>query len=451
MKKVLIITTHFAPDIHVGAKRMTKFAKYLPLYGWEPIILTKEVSEYHGIDQTLLQELPTDSPIYRVKGWRLSGDQTSPAQTTPENAIQGKQVRAVFQHHLIKAANFLLFYDYSWLLPAFLTARRLVRENNIRVIYSSSPNPEAHLVALLLRLTLPVKWICEFRDPWTLVHFYYPHISFIQRKSDKYLEVLTLRCSDHIVSVGQVLKEELIKLGGNLHQDKVSVIYNGYDKDDFLSNVAAVEKEDRCVITYVGTWGPGRSPEYFLEALAGLLRHSPDMKERLRINFIGEFKYSPDLEKRIRRYIEQTNLSDVVSIIPWLPYKEALARLLASDILLLVERPESCTNNNLWVVTSKIFLYLYARKPILALLPSGGEAARIIRETSAGETVVPTDVDRIEDKIYDLYKRFESGELTCNTTKIERFERRIQTGMLAEIFDSMVAGRVSPKAGVCTT
>ncbi len=55
MNKVLMITTHFAPDIHVGAKRVTKFAKYLPLYGWQPVILTKEVSEYHAVDESTLQ------------------------------------------------------------------------------------------------------------------------------------------------------------------------------------------------------------------------------------------------------------------------------------------------------------------------------------------------------------------------------------------------------------
>jgi hypothetical protein len=113
--------------------------------------------------------------------------------------------------------------------------------------------------------------------------------------------------------------------------------------------------------------------------------------------------------------------------------------LLASDILLLIERPESPTSNNFWVVTSKVFLYLYARKPILALIPSGSEVARIIREANAGEVVLPIDVEAIASKISDMYKRFESGDLTCNPVGIEKFDRKIQTGMLVQIFDSLVA------------
>ncbi len=406
MKKVLFITTHFAPDIHVGAKRMTKFAKHLTDYGWEPVILTKEVKEYHGVDETLLVELPPDLPIHRVSEWNFS--------------------------------RFFL-YDFSWLLPAFFTARRLIRHEDIRVIYSSVPNHEANMVAMLLRLTMPVKWVCEFRDPWTTVHQYYSP-SLIQRKSDRYIERLILRCSDKIISVGQMLKEELISLGDVSH-DKVNVIYNGYDKEDFIDAPAA-SRNGRCVITYAGTWGPGRSPEHFLKALNMLLQRSPEMRENLQVNFIGEFKYSPDMEKKTRHYIEHANLNDVVTITQWLPYREALAKLLASDVLLLVERPESPSNNNFWVVTSKVFLYLYARKPILALLPSGGEAAKIIRESNAGEIVSPTDIEAIANKISEMFGFFKKGELASNVrlSDIDKYERKRQTGELADIFNDQMSG-----------
>ena len=441
MKKVLFITTHFAPDIHVGAKRMTKFARHLTDYGWQPVILPKEINEYHGVDETLLQELSANLPIYRIPEWHpfqrqpqlptVSGRLSSPNR----NWARNNGLRS----HLLKMLNLFFFYDYSWLLPAFFSARRLLQQEDINLIYSSAPDNEAHMVALLLRLTKSVKWICEFRDPWTTLHPYY-NFSFAKRKSDKCLERLVLNCSDHVISVGQMLKEELIKLG-NLCHDKISVIYNGYDKDDFIDSAATVTKDSRCVITYAGTWGPGRSPEYFLKALNMLLQRRPEMRENLQVNFIGEFKYSPDLERKTLHYIEQANLKDVVTIIPWLPYKEALARLLTSDILLLVERPETPTNNNFWVVTSKVFLYLYARKPILALLPSGGEAARIIREADAGEIVSPTDIEAIAVKIGEMYNRFKRGDLASRVklSDIDKYERKKQAGELAAIFDDQIS------------
>lgn len=67
MQKVLIISTHFAPDAHVGAKRITKFCKYLSQYSWKPIVLTTEKHDYYRIDESLLDELPEDVEIHRVK------------------------------------------------------------------------------------------------------------------------------------------------------------------------------------------------------------------------------------------------------------------------------------------------------------------------------------------------------------------------------------------------
>ncbi len=440
MKKVLFITTHFAPDIHVGAKRMTKFAKHLTDYGWQPIILTKEIGEYHGVDKTLLQELPPNLTICRVPEWHPFRYQpqlpTAVCRLSSSNKNGG--MTNGLRDHFLQVLNLFFFYDYSWLLPAFFSARRLLQQEDINLIYSSAPDNEAHMVALLLRLTKSVKWICEFRDPWTTLHPYY-NFSFAKRKTDKYLERLVLNRSDHIVSVGQMLKEELIKLG-NLCQDKISVIYNGYDKDDFIETAAA-SRNGRCVITYAGTWGPGRSPEYFLKALNILLQHHPEIRGELKVNFIGEFKYSPELEKKTRHYIEQANLNDVVAIIPWMSYKETLEKLLASDILLLVERPETPTNNNFWVVTSKVFLYLYARKPILALLPSGGEAARIILEADAGEIVSPTDIEAITSKISEMLGRFKRRELVSNVklSDIDKYERKKQAGELAAIFNGQIS------------
>ena len=318
------------------------------------------------------------------------------------------------------------------------------------MIYSSSPNPEAHLVALLLRLTMPVRWVCEFRDPWTGLLTSYSPRSAVQREVDKCLEKLTLRKSDRIVTVGEVMKQDFARSAGEDCNDKIRVIYNGYDQEDFVG-LDNIGKQDRFVITFLGTWGHLNTPYFFLKALGDLLRKKEYLRERMWVNFIGEVKFDPDLAARIEQVISEENLGAVVHRIPFVPHKKGLSYLYASDVLLLVIGVDSHKPDlSNWRVVAKLFEYLYVRKPILALVPPDGESARIIRETNAGETVAPTDVDRIEEKIYDMYKRFESGNLTSNPVGIERFDRRIQTGMLAEIFDALVGVRAAPQAEVCT-
>lgn len=451
MKKVLIITTHFAPDIHVGAKRPTKFAKFLPEYGWQPVVLTKGVEYYHGIDETLNEDLPPDLPIYRVREWHFFEDSKSNWEAAiKDSGASGLHRRANrgWKSHVMSLLDNVFFYDYSWLLPAFFTGLRLLRQQEISIIFSTSPDPQAHIVALLLKAWTGVKWVCEYRDPWTGLLTSYSPRSVVQREVDKCLEKLTLRKSDRIVTVGEVMKQDFARSAGEDCNDKIRVIYNGYDQEDFIA-LDNVGKQDRFVITFLGTWGHLNTPHFFLKALGGLLRKNECLRERMWVNFIGEVKFDADLAARIEQVISEENLRMVVHRIPFVTHKKGLSYLYASDVLLLVigvdtGKPDA-TN---WRVVAKLFEYLYVRKPILALVSPDGETAWIIRETNAGEIVAPTDIDRIEEKIYDMYKRFESGDLTSNPVGIEKFDRRIQTGMLGEIFNFVVAEQAAARADV---
>jgi len=437
MKRVLIITTHFAPDIHVGAKRMTKFSKYLPLYGWQPIILTKEVSEYHGVDETLLQELPPDLVIYRVREWRLPGSQTSSAQTMPGDAIQGKQTCAGLRNHLIKAAKFFLFYDYSWLLPAFLAARRLIRENDIRVIYSSSPNPDAHLVGLLLKALTGRPWVADFRDPWTALHIFYRPGRF-KRAVDTLCEKAIVATADHITAISHTLALNLGKLRERRKKCSISVSYNGYDEEDFDEIDHNQFSARPFTITYLGTWGSGRSPEAFLRALGRLIVINPTLKDRIVVNFVGEVKFDAKMQEHIEQVISEENLDGVVKMIPFLPYRRGLDLLRNGDISLLVVSP---FHSRVGCLSSKLFEYLHAGKPILALAPTESEEAQIVREANAGQVVTPDDVTAINRKIEEMYMAFQNGDFASNVNAcaIEKFDRRRQTGELAAIFDGQIA------------
>lgn len=449
MKKVLIITTHFAPDIHVGAKRPTKFSKYLPEYGWQPVVLTKEVQYHYGIDDTLDENLPPDLPIYRVREWHPLRTKAPywKASAKDANAVGlNKPTNRRWKSYIAAFLDVVFFYDYPWLLPAFFAGLRLLRQQKIGLIFSTSPNPDAHLVGLLLKTLTGVKWVCEFRDPWTSLLTSYTPRSIVQQKIDKYLEKLILRKSDHIVAVGEIMKQDFAKSVGNGCNSKISVIYNGYDKEDFVGLDNIRKQNDKFVITFLGTWGHLVTPEFFLKALGSLLRKREYLRERIKVNFIGEVKFDMDLAVKIEQVISQENLGMIVHRIPFVSYKKGLSQLYTSDVLLLVigmdaNRPDA-TN---WRVVAKLFEYLCVHRPILALVPPDGESARIIHEANAGEIIAPTDVVCIEEKIYDMYKRFESGGLTSNPIGIEKFDRKIQTGMLAEIFDSLADERVTPK------
>ena len=409
-------------------------------------MLTKKVCYYHGIDESLNKDLPSELPIYRVQEWHPLR-----AKESDTNALV-KKVGAVglekpAKRRLISRVmalfDIVFFYDYSWILPAFFTGLRLIRQKKINLIFSTSPNPDAHLVGLLLRILTGVKWVCEYRDPWTSLLTSYSPRSVLQRKVDKRIEKLTLRKSDHVVTVGEIMKQDFVRLIGDGSNNKISVIYNGYDKEDFIGLDSIKKQDDRFVITFLGTWGHLVTPEFFLKALGSLLRKKEYLREKIKVNFIGEVKFDANLAFRIEQIISWENLGMVVHRIPFVPHKKGLSYLYSSDALLLVigvDMGKPTLSD--WRVVAKQFEYLFVRKPILALVPPDGESARIICESNAGEIVAPTDVDHIEKAIYDMYKNFEKNELASNVklSDIDKYERKRQTGELADIFNDQMSG-----------
>ena len=411
MKKVLIISSHFAPDAHIGAKRIAKFCKYLPQYGWQPIVLTSAISDYHRLDETLIEQLPDNIEIYRVKMSRL-----------------------------LKRFDYTLFtIRLSWLMPGFFMALRIINKQKIDIILSTTPNYEAHAIALLVKIFTRKRWVCEYRDPW-IFSFQYMPIYKIIRWADRWMTRLILNKADYLITTAQTLRKHFVKLSPSC-SNKFTVIYNGYDQGDFLLDTEGVVRDankDVMVCTYLGTWGHIRTPKYFLKGVRNFLRnYKGDKSPNILINFFGEVKFDLQLKDGILEMIQKEGLGDVVFINPFISYKEGLNQLQKSDLLLLVEASRAAHSGQL---SAKLFEYLHTRIPILALVPSSSEIAEIIQDVGSGEVIPPADIIAIEGAIRNAYERFQRGELQINPNKTEiaKYDRRIQTKSLANILDNLV-------------
>jgi glycosyltransferase involved in cell wall biosynthesis len=436
VNKVLILTTYFAPAAHVGAKRVAKYCKYLAQYGWAPVVITRKTSQFHLLDETLNHNLPPDLDIYRVGAEKKN-------KPMNESSANQRQRQNPFRELINRIYDFIVFYDFVWIFRAFLLARTLIKEKNIKVVFSTFPNAEPLLVGLLLKMVYKQKWVSEFRDPWVLLHQNYK-VPFSQRVLEKQLERMVLKRSDHVVTVGNSFKNVLSGALSRSSRNKVSVIYNGYDADDFVG-IDESKKTNEFLITYLGIWGNRRTPEYFLRALGRLFREISSLKMRIMVEFIGEVKFDPELEMEINRIIQEENLDNNVKRIPFMPHRKGLARLKNSDVLLLAVRPSQTGTDNHWMVTSKLFEYLYIGKPILALVPPRGEAAMILKKSKAGMVVEPTDINEIKKRIYELYEQHNRRQLSAKIDfkYVSQFERKRSAEKLAGIFDRIARDNVS--------
>ena len=451
MKKVLLITFHFPPDIHPGAKRLGKFAKYLPSYGWHPVVLTKQVQHYTGVDYSLNRNIKAGIPVYRIAEWHLMNNHKRYMVPTKTSERSGYEALGETRKGLLYRLSHS--FDFAWLLPALWQGMRLIREENIDIILCSYPNIEALVVGLILKLVTGKTWVVDFRDltrSFPLIIWLTGNGNALRLASDKLLDKIIVRKADAITAVSKRMRQDMIDVFGQKIHKKIHVVFNGYDPDDFFLKQKGIQGEyskfvhGTFVITYLGSWTTLDTPEYFLKGLGKLLREKRHLRDSIRFVHIGEVRYNSELVRQISRWIQEENLNDIVYDFPHLPHAEALSWLEASSMALLVQNGiKECPGATDHCLPTKGFEYLAARKPILALAPVDGEVAELIRSCNAGEVVTPTDVDAIERTIYSMYKGYKDGTLNrnMNISVIEKFKRKTQTGILATILDDLLMKR----------
>ena len=445
MKKVLIISTHFAPDAHVGAKRIIKFCKYLPQYGWQPIVLTSDISDYHRLDETLMDQLPEDLEIHRVKKWHIFPQNDEREQPSANFSSDRETIDyGLFRRIAGKLIHSVEFMDYSWLFPALIRCSKIIRRHNIDVIFSSSPNSEAHLVPLFLSINNRIDWVAEYRDPWTTQAFF-DSTAFLKKKIQRFLELAVLKKVSNVIVVSKSLLNGIHSANRTITSIKGHLIYNGFDPEDFSHLFIKQTQNKQLEMSFVGTFGYHIQPGLLLKALANLIGQNPIYKKRLRLRFIGEVKewnVEIDIDKKMRNAVIDLGISEIVKFIPFKSYCEALKSMLNTNVLIFIigSDPDSpgVTDGR---VTAKIFEYLYAKRPILALVPSQSEVARILKDCNAGYIVPYGDIELTVKILKQIWEDYDSGRLTkwnFNEKEIEKYDRRKQTKQLADIFNEVI-------------
>ncbi len=426
-KKVLFIAYYFPPLGMGGVQRAAKFAKYLPSFGWKPFVLTVKDVQYLAKDPSLLEELPPQVKVIRTGSFdplrisfllkKLFKKKTQEAGSVQKAGIKRPRLSSWF---------FFPDSKIGWIPFALLSGLKLAREENIDLIFTTSPPPSLHLVGYILKLLTGKPWVADFRDPWVgFRHEEYPtpfHVWLKNRLIKKISEN-----ADAIVSVNQKISQRLVSLHPSVK--KIETIPNGYDESDIPRSPPV--KSNLFVIGYLGTFSQDHDPEPFLSGLKSLLEDKTVPKEKIKLVHIG-LCVGIDLD----RLIEEYDLSGVVEKKGYLPHKEALALLQEASLLLLTT---SHSPDAEMISTSKLFEYMPLRKPILAIVPPAGAAAEVVYSLNLGKVVSPTDPIGIKRELSAFFSTWEKGVLCLDSDeeKIRMFSRRFLTSRLASLLNEM--------------
>jgi len=423
MKRVLIVTFDFPPQGGTGAIRVTKFAKYLPEFGWQPIVLTTNRYGTLPTDQTAHIYRAGDvinslfSPLRRYRVRNVSQAQQSQIATIPNDSWLGR----------LRDQIMIPDTKIGWLLPAIKLGRALIRQYQPQLIFSTSPPETAHLVAMHLSQNSGIPWVADLRDGWL---FEPPNPALRQlplryRLEQRWERRMSTRTRFIVSSTLPIADDLKVRYPGAIY--KIITITNGYDQSDFEGITRRRQSDGKFLLVHTGALvssRQGTSAQAFFTALSHIQSNS---LFPIYVQFVGV------INPEEQALVHALNLSDKVTFIPPVSHRQAHQYQLDADGLLLITAPGQRS-----VATQKLFDYIGAGVPILALAENNAAAA-IVQQYRLGITVPPDEPQAIAWALKELISRQRTVQDQNGLAAARHvFERRNLTAQLAELFERVV-------------
>jgi glycosyltransferase involved in cell wall biosynthesis len=383
--KVLIVTMYFPPAGGGGVQRPLKFATHLPELGIETHVLAPDDSKWVHRDEDL--PAPTLAWVHRASYHGPSGRKPAEELHGTTGLDRVRVQAGLFSRRLLVPDE-----NVTWNMTAIPAAIRIVRNEGIDVVLTTSPPSSVHFVGAAVKRATSARWVADLRD--SIVSN--PHkraerlIVRAKEQGDRLVARLVAGQADAIVAVSDAIAAEMRER--NPHGPVVA-IPNGSDFDDFAG--LDYHRGERFRITHTGSFFGKRDPRPFLTALARV--------DGVVARFVGDFR-SADLE-----WASSLGLGDRLEVVPYLPRRKALELQRDSEALLLLIPDAGGRGRG--VLSGKVFEYLAAERPILAVVPPDGAAAALLRETGAGPVVASDDVDGIARELAALRDQWLAGGL----------------------------------------
>jgi glycosyltransferase involved in cell wall biosynthesis len=444
----MLISYHFPPSRAVGGRRIAHFSKYLPLFGWNPVVLTTKIHNQedrdrsgfcntNGAEVIRTSELCTSLEIYsalkqsykklfnKYAAHTSSSDNHIP--TSDDNSPECRKPYYKLRRHLL---SFLTRPDTEtgWIFPAIARAIREIRRQNIPLVLTSCPPYSVHLIGLLLKLLTGVRWVADFRDPWitTVPPELFVNTS-LSLKFEKWLEKKVITTADMVTTNTENLCQALSQTYQEIPSKRFLAVSNGFDTD-LLSKYNNMSKYKKFTITYTGTLYLERSPEPLFSALSELLHEKKLTSEEVNLKLIGncQFIHGKPIENLIRSY----GLEHVVDVLPPVSYDRVLEILKRSHLALLL------APNQPFQIPTKAFDYIGVGTEILALTEEGA-TRDLVDQSRLGAAFYPSETNRIKEFLLYAVRNHQFNNIYSAGNLQKEFDVRHLVEQLARHLDTL--------------
>ncbi|MCG8305811.1 MAG: glycosyltransferase family 4 protein [Cytophagales bacterium] len=430
MKKVLVITYYWPPSGGGGVQRWLKFTKYLPEFDWRPIVYTPEIQNAPAYDESLLKDISDRLETIKTPIWEPYSIYRLITGRKKENlgaafASDKRSNRTVEGiSNWIRSNFFIPDARKFWIRPSVNFLVKYLGKNHIDAIVTTGPPHSMHLIGLGLKNKLGLRWIADFRDPWTDIDYYSElKLTGWAKRRHRKLEKKVIENADFVISISESNRSKLLEKACA----DIAVISNGYDPDDVTGISPEVDK--KFSIAHIGTFMANRNPECLWEVLQEIMDEEDGFGKDFELVLVGH------VDSAILDSIEKCGLKKYAKITGNVSHEKAVTYQKKSQVLLISVNKSGDPHG---MVTGKVFEYLVSGRPILAIGPEDGGLARILKETNTGVISDFNDKAGLKQNILEFYVKYKSDNLQAAGVNLDQYSRKNLTGKLADLLNKLV-------------
>lgn len=422
MKRALIVTYYWPPAGGPGVQRWLKFVKYFKEFGVEPIVYIPENPNYPLVDENFSAEIPSNVEVIKhpIKEPYRFAKFFSKKKTKQMSSgiIPKKDSTAIEKLMLYVRGNFFIpDARVGWVKPSVKYLSDYLENNDVDVVITTGPPHSLHLIGKQLKKELNVKWIADFRDPWTTIHYHKSlRLNKTSEKKHKALEAAVLNTADVVTVTSPTTKKEFEKITNK----PIEVITNGFD----ITEEVNYNRDLKFSISHIGSLLSERNPKNLWYILAEICKKNTSFKKDLELKFAGA------VSDEVKESLSEFNLDENSKFLGYVSHFEALKLQNESQVLLLVEINSAETRA---IIPGKLFEYLAAKRPIIALGPYKSDIEAIVDETKSGRFFDYSDDEELKNEILRLYKQYKTGGLQVASEGVDRFSRRQLTKQMSAL------------------
>ena len=427
MKKVLIITYYWPPAGGPGVQRWLKFVKYLPQFGVKPVVYCPKNPNYPLVDTNLIAEVAQKieiikQPIFEPYQFAsiFSKKQT---KTIASGIINTKKQSFVEKTLLYIRGNFFIPDARKfWVKPSVKYLNNYIQKNKIDTIITTGPPHSVHLIGLQLQAQLNVKWIADFRDPWTTIGYHQKlKLTKASEQKHKQLEPQVLQNANEILVTSPTTKLDFQQIT----QQPIAVITNGFDD----INLGKVNLDDKFTISHIGSLLAERNPIVLWKVLSELIQENTNFSTHFELKLIGA------VSNEVLKSIQQAGLQPNLNVLGYVSHQEAQLAQQKSQVLLLIEIDSEITK---CIIPGKLFEYLQSGRPILGFGPQNADFKTIISQTNTGKSFgyAASEKKEIKNYILTCFESYQQKQLKANGIGIQKYHRKQLTQQLVSVLNS---------------